>query len=114
MMPQIAPIHIKLGMIIHVHELVRQRLFHLLLAPEVTRAEKDRAGFGGESARARLVAGKTEDMLRRREARACLLGDALEHEAHRRAFRMLIKGVRVKVEEVVSFVTSEPIQGNKK
>lgn len=39
MMPQIAPVRLELAMIVHVHQLMRQRMLHLLFTPEMAITE---------------------------------------------------------------------------
>ena len=46
MMPQIAPVRLELAMIIHVHQLMRQRMLHLLFTPEMAITESNGAQRG--------------------------------------------------------------------
>ena len=60
MMPQVLPIHVKLAMIVHMHEFMCKCILHMLLAPEMTFAE----GYctcGMESAGTGEVARGTDD-----------------------------------------------------
>ena len=60
-MPQILPIHVKLAMVIHMHELVCQGIFHVFFAPKMTLAEDD-GTCGMESARTSEVARATDNV----------------------------------------------------
>lgn len=50
MMPQILPINLKLHLVIHMHQFVRQRVFHVFLRGEVPGTERDSAEIGRVSA----------------------------------------------------------------
>ena len=60
MMPQVVPIHVKLAMIVHMHEFMCKCILHMLLAPEMTLAE-DYCTCGMESAGTGGVAWGTDD-----------------------------------------------------
>jgi len=60
MMSQILPIHVKLAMIVHVHEFMCKGILHVLFAPKMTLA-KDYCTCGMESAGTGGVARGTDD-----------------------------------------------------
>ena len=82
MMPKVAPVHVKLAMIIHMDQLMRERMFHVLFAPKVSLAQYHCTQLGGEASRAALITRQADDSLRRVDVNASLLLDTLKHKHH--------------------------------
>lgn len=80
MVPQVAPIHLELAMVVHVHQLVDKRVFHVALAEKPAGTKHDGAGFGTEPSRTRVVAWGTQNVGRRNSA--ARQAQMLQHKHH--------------------------------
>ena len=83
--PQVVPVHLELAMIVHVHQLVHERVLHVFLAEKSSRAKDDGSSFGVEPSSTRVVARSTVDVVRRHLAARQL--QMLDHEHHRGTWR---------------------------
>ena len=59
---QVGPVHFKLAMVVHVYQLVNERVFHVTLAEEPTGAQDDGASLGTEASRACVITGSTKNV----------------------------------------------------
>lgn len=79
MVPQILPVDLELGMIVHVHQLMHQRILHMTLAPETILTEQDPA-LWAESTGTSEVAWLTVDVV---SGYVCTIRlQVLHHERH--------------------------------
>ena len=61
--PEIVPVHLELGMVVHMHKLVHDGVRHVPLAHELPLTEQYSPGFWAESARASEVARNANDVI---------------------------------------------------
>ena len=82
-MSQVVPVHLEHALVIHVHQLVYEGVFHVGFAPESTLAEYRDPDAGDEPARA-IVAARLATQVFRSD-RAPRLFEPFQHENHGRA-----------------------------
>jgi hypothetical protein len=61
-MTQVAPVHLELGVVVHVHEFVDDSVFHVALVEEAALAENNSACFRAESPRFHRVTRSAKDV----------------------------------------------------
>jgi hypothetical protein len=62
MVPKVIPMHLELGMVVHMNQLVNQRVLHVGFGQETVLAEQD-AGFGAKTAGSSRVTGTAVDVV---------------------------------------------------
>ncbi len=84
-MPKVVPVDVEFAVIVHMNELVHERVLHVTLVKEPTLAQDDCACLWAEATRTRKVAWRAHDVLRvdvaPRES------EVLEHKHDRRTWR---------------------------
>lgn len=63
MMAEIVPVDLELGVVVHMHKLVYDRLLHMALAHELPLAKQDSACLRAESTRASSVAWRADEVV---------------------------------------------------
>jgi hypothetical protein len=86
-MTEVAPVDLELGVVVHVHELVHDGVFHVAFAEETTLTEHDRACIRAKAASFRRVAGCALDVGWRDIS--AVQAELLEHEHNSRTYEMV-------------------------
>ena len=82
-MPQIVPVDFEHALVVHMHQLMYESVFHVCFAPESTLAQYRDPRAGNEPARAIVAARLTTQMLR--SYRAPGLFEPFQHKHYGRA-----------------------------
>jgi hypothetical protein len=91
-MPEVIPVDFERALVVHVHQLVYEGVFHVSFAPESTLAEYRDTRAGNESTRA-VVAARLAAQMLRSDGTPRLL-ETFEHESYSRAWNNGLRGFR--------------------
>ena len=91
-MPEVIPVDLERTLVVHMHQLVYEGVFHVSFAPESTLAEYCDTRAGDESTRAVVAAWLAAQMLR--SDRTPRLLEPFQHESYSRAWNKALRVLR--------------------